>query len=346
MLPATVPTAEDQRLVQLDVARQSLATARSLPDVKQIRDMAAALQQYVKQQQYSLEVQNDAAELKLRAERKAGDMLREMALAKAAPGNQHTGTLDQFHDGTRPTTLADVAITKTQSHRWQQEAALPEAAFESYVATTRSRGQELTSAALYELARRTTKRADILARLHEARLMYGKDALPAPYQIIVADPPWEYDFPPSESRAIENQYPTATVETICSHVPDAAEDSVLFLWVPAPKNPEGLQVMAAWGFTYKAGAVWDKEVFGMGHWFRGQHELILVGTKGEMSPPAESLRIRSVIREPRGAHSEKPEALMLHIENAYPGCSKLEMYSRAPREGWAAWGNEVGEAAD
>jgi N6-adenosine-specific RNA methylase IME4 len=115
---------------------------------------------------------------------------------------------------------------------------------------------------------------------------------------------------------------------------------VLFLWVTVPKNPEGLQVMAAWGFTYKTGAVWDKVKLGMGHWFRSQHELILVGTKGTMSPPAEFLRIPSVIRAPGKEHSAKPEALMTYIESAYPGLSKLEMYSRTPRDGWAAWGNQ------
>jgi hypothetical protein len=159
MLPATAPTAEDQRLVQLDVARQSLATAKHLPEVKQIRDMAAALQQYAKQQQYSLEVQNDAAELKLRAERKAGALLRGMDLATAAPGNQYTGPVDRLHDETGPPTLAEMAISKTQSHRWQQEASLPEAVFEAHIATTRQRKDELTSTGVYELARAHAKAA-------------------------------------------------------------------------------------------------------------------------------------------------------------------------------------------
>jgi N6-adenosine-specific RNA methylase IME4 len=329
---ATVQAAEEQRLAQLDVARQSLATAKRLPEVKQIRDMAAALQHYAKQQQYSLEVQNDAAELKLRAERKAGDLLRDIGLN----GGDRKSLL---HD--ERVKLADLAISPTQSHRWQQEAALPEAAFEAYVATTRQRGGELTSGALYELARHTTKRAEVEASLHDARLVAHPGALPGPYRIIVADPPWQYDFAPSASRAIENHYPTSSVEAICAQSPDAADDSVLFLWGTAPKLVEGLQVLTAWGFTYKTYAVWDKETVGMGYWFRSQHEHILVGTKGDMPPPADFLRIPSVMRAPRARHSAKPETLFAYIETAYPGLSKLEMYSRAPRDGWAAWGNQV-----
>ena len=89
--------------------------ARRLPDVKQIRDMAAALQQYAKQQQYSLEVQNDAAELKLRAERKAGTMLAEMGLQGGDRKSKSQGVTLK---------LADLGIGRMDSHRWQQEAEL------------------------------------------------------------------------------------------------------------------------------------------------------------------------------------------------------------------------------
>lgn len=65
----------------------------------------------------------------------------------------------------------------------------------------------------------------------------------------------------------------------------SADNAVLFLWATAPKLKEALEVMEAWGFEYRTNAVWDKEIIGMGYWFRGQHELLLVGVKGEFSPP-------------------------------------------------------------
>ena len=90
MLVTRIPPedAEAARLRHLDQARQALVAATRVSEVKQIRDRAAALQQYARQQQYSLAIQNDAAELKLRAERRAGELLHEMEKAKAAPGNQ------------------------------------------------------------------------------------------------------------------------------------------------------------------------------------------------------------------------------------------------------------------
>jgi len=79
---------------------------------------------------------------------------------------------------------------------------------------------------------------------------------------------------------------------------------VLYLWATAPKLLEAIEVMKAWNFSYKTHAIWDKEKIGMGYWFRGQHELLLVGTKGHFSPPAASLRIPSVIREARNSQQE------------------------------------------
>ena len=64
-----------------------------------------------------------AAEIKLRAERRAGEMLIEMT----ASGKRQTGHGDQ-KSGSHAVTpkLSDFGITKMQSSRWQQEAAVPE----------------------------------------------------------------------------------------------------------------------------------------------------------------------------------------------------------------------------
>ena len=92
------------------------------------------------------------------------------------------------------------------------------------------------------------------------------------FEVVYADPPWRYDFSKSDSREIENQYPTMTVDEICALKIPSAKNSVLYLWATAPKLREALQVMAAWGFEYKSHGIWDKEIIGMGYWFRGQHE--------------------------------------------------------------------------
>jgi SAM-dependent methyltransferase len=201
-MPPTIILAEEQRLVRLDEARRALATARSLPEVKQIRDMAAALAQYAKQQQYSLQVQNDAAELKLRAERKAGDLLREMALNG---GDRKSLSHDER------VKLADLGISHNDSHRWQQEATVPAPVFEAYVTTTKERGKELTSRGVYELARDTAKaevrRANTVAEQAPldpdvATLLCGDfqtcgASVPdGSVDVIITDPPYEDDWLP------------------------------------------------------------------------------------------------------------------------------------------------------
>jgi N6-adenosine-specific RNA methylase IME4 len=161
------------------------------------------------------------------------------------------------------------------------------------------------------------------------------------FDVIYADPPWRYDFSKSNSREIENQYPTMTPDEICDLAVPAAPNSVLFLWGVAPKLPEALRVMAAWGFQYRSCAVWDKAIEGMGYWFRGQHEHLLVGVRGKWSPPPPHLRVSSVYRQQRGGHSRKPEAIRHMIAAWWPDARRLEMFCRYPAPGWAAWGNQV-----
>lgn len=161
------------------------------------------------------------------------------------------------------------------------------------------------------------------------------------FSIIYADPPWNYDFSETDSRRIENQYDTLEVEEITKLDLPTDDDAVLFLWATAPKIREALEVMSAWGFEYKTHAIWDKEIIGMGYWFRGRHELLLVGTKGNVSPPKEDLRIDSIIQERRMEHSKKPDCFYEIIERMFPNAKYLELFAREQREGWTVWGDEI-----
>jgi len=132
-----------------------------------------------------------------------------------------------------------------------------------------------------------------------------------------------------------------TVEEICDLKVPSADNSVLYLWATAPKLLEALTVMKSWGYTYKSQAVWDKEIIGMGYWFRGQHELLLVGTKGKFSPPEQPSRVSSVIREKRSKHSKKPDCVRDLILKWFPNATKVELFARQKTDGWDTWGNEV-----
>ena len=161
------------------------------------------------------------------------------------------------------------------------------------------------------------------------------------FEIVLADPPWRYDFSETKCREIENNYPTATIEDICKHAPKTTENAILFLWATAPKLREAMQVVKEWGFEYKTHAIWDKCKIGMGYWFRGQHELLIVATKGNASPPIAENRVSSIFKEPRGEHSKKPDCVYEWIESAFVSYKKLEMYARSNRPGWKSWGAEA-----
>ena len=160
------------------------------------------------------------------------------------------------------------------------------------------------------------------------------------YGVIYADPPWRYENG-TPGREIEDHYPTMSDNEICALKVPSMNSCVLYLWATAPKTPEALSVISAWGFRYRTHAVWDKEKLGMGYWFRGQHELLMVATKGIVRCPIPENRISSIIRCPRGPHSAKPDYVRDMIERWFPHASKLEMFARVKRAGWDAFGNEI-----
>lgn len=187
--------------------------------------------------------------------------------------------------------------------------------------------------------RRTQKFAELLS--DPGNMEVG----PELYSVLYADPPWRYQAgTTTDSRVIENQYPTLSIEDICA-LPIAercTEDAVLFLWAPAPLLPQALRVVSAWGFEYKTSAVWVKPHIGMGYYFRVRHEFLLVATRGTGMTPAPANRRDSVFTTgERLPHSEKPEDVRQAIEAMYPGLAKLELFARTSAPGWAVWGLEA-----
>lgn len=160
------------------------------------------------------------------------------------------------------------------------------------------------------------------------------------YAVIYADPPWKYDNSGFDEAA-DAEYPTMPLDEICSlPVQSLASDgSILFLWATNPLLQEAMKVISAWGFEYKTNMAWIKDRGrGKGWYLKSKHELLLIGTR-EGTPHPET-RPDSCFESPRGnVHSKKPELAYEIIESMYPG-NKIELFSRQPREGWEAWGNE------
>jgi N6-adenosine-specific RNA methylase IME4/ParB-like chromosome segregation protein Spo0J len=199
-------------------------------------------------------------------------------------------------------------------------------------------------------ARKAEKRhAERIAKL--AELSKGNTALDTTrrYPVIYADPAWQFRHGiSSPTPDTENHYPTMTTEAICA-LPVAnlaTPDAVMFLWTTTAHLPEALRVMTAWGFEYQTNMVWIKDWIGPGYWVRGRHELLLIGSRGNMPHPAPSARPDSVIEAPRREHSRKPDEAYELIERMYPDLPRIELFARHARAGWAASGNEVETAPD
>lgn len=171
---------------------------------------------------------------------------------------------------------------------------------------------------------------------------------------ILADPPWRFmnrtgKMAPEHRRL--SRYPTMTQEEIVAlPVAELAlPQSHLYLWVPNALVLEGLEVMRAWGFTYKTNLVWYKtrkdggpDGRGVGFYFRNVTELVLFGTRGSIRTLPPGRRQVNMIVSQKREHSRKPEQLYDIIERCSPG-PYLELFARYPRAGWSSWGNEIDE---
>jgi N6-adenosine-specific RNA methylase IME4 len=174
---------------------------------------------------------------------------------------------------------------------------------------------------------------------------------------ILADPPWQFQnktgkVAPEHRRL--SRYHTLTLANIKAlPVADISADVAhLYLWCPNALLPAGLEVLQAWGFTYKSNLVWHKvrkdggsDGRGVGFYFRNVTELILFGVRGK-GPAARTLspgrRQVNLIATRKREHSRKPDEQYDLIE----ACSRgpyLEMFARGVRTGWAAWGTQAGE---
>lgn len=333
-------------LAKLERAAQLLAEVRTIDDAKKVADIATAAEVYARRAKLGLESQNIAAEIRLGAERIAGEMLAK--LQRGTGGRPKTGdSVSRVSHYAAALKKADV--TAKEAQRYQQVAAVPKRELDGWVAGKKKAGEEISRGALLREVVREKRREERLEKIAEisggnAPLESGRR-----FPLIYADPPWQYEAGTTDdSRVIENQYPTMTLEQICA-LPVrglATPDALLFLWVPAPKLFEAKAVMDAWDFELRSGAVWDKEALGMGWFFRVQHEHLLVGERGSVPRPAPANRFRSIVSEKRGAHSAKPETFRAIIDRMYPSLPKLELFARgAVPEGWAAWGNQAEQRA-
>lgn len=160
------------------------------------------------------------------------------------------------------------------------------------------------------------------------------------FDVISIDPPWNYGTSfDAAGRRVANPYPEMSQEQLKNLEIPAKENCVMFLWTTQKFIWDAKELLDAWGFTYRAMLVWDKEKIGMGDFIRMQCEFCLIGIKGKPVFRDEH-GIRDIIREPRREHSRKPDAFYQLVNSLCVG-DKLDFFSREHREGWSCYGNDT-----
>lgn len=149
-----MPSSDSSNMISLDQFGSMLAKAETLDEVTELRNRAEAVRSWARNVAVNLEMQNRAAELKLRAERKAGQLLSDLRLRG---GDRKSSS----HDGRLK--LSDLGISQSQSKRWQKEAAIPEAAFQQYLRGVTAEGKEVTTAGLLRYLQQSGPRQSIVA---------------------------------------------------------------------------------------------------------------------------------------------------------------------------------------
>jgi hypothetical protein len=142
------------QLVKYEAARTALAECQRIDEVKDIRDKAEAMAAYARQAK-DTELIQYATEIKVRAERKAGELLRDAAArGERFPAGGPRAKQAESQADTRPATLAEIGVSNTQSSRWQSLASMSEAHFETAVATAKDTAGEVTTAFMLREAQR------------------------------------------------------------------------------------------------------------------------------------------------------------------------------------------------
>ena len=309
-------------LIKLDQAKALLAEVNSVQDAKEIVDTAQAAEIYAKKVLKSEEAEMYARAIKLEAQRKAGEFLKEEIQQGGDRRSKSSHTTLK---------LSDINVTRDQSSNWQKLADIPEDKFEEI-----KTGKKTIKEAKGEIKKE--KREKDIQQQKEV-IAKGVDLPEGKFETIVIDPPWNYGTKySSEGRRVANPYPEMSTNDIADMEIPASDNCVMWLWTTHKFIQDAFYLLDHWGFDYKGILTWNKEKIGMGHWLRMQCEFCLLGVKGK--PIWDATDVRDIISEPRREHSRKPEAFYEMVDRVCVG-RKLDYFSRQERDGWTLFGNDI-----
>lgn len=328
-------------LVKYDAACRAIAEARTVDEAKGLKDKAAAMQAYARQSK-NKQMEIDAAEIRMRAERRLGELIKwqkeTVGLNKGGNPNLPTGSKKEPVE--KPPTLAEVGIDKKLSSRAQKMAAVPEDKFEEMVGEWREKVEQETERVSTNLLREGEK----AKKIEELREKANSPVAPINclYDVIVIDPPWpiqkiERDVRPNQ---VAMDYPTMDLEEMRAMTIPAEKDCHLWLWTTQKFLPKAFGLIMNWGFDYVCTFVWHKpggfQCVGLPQY---NCEFVVYARKG--SPIfIDTKAFSTCFNAPRGKHSEKPEEFYEMIRRTTGG-RRLDMFNRRKIEGFIGWGNEA-----
>ena len=324
-------------LVRLNTAERALAQARDLNEIKRIIDVSEAVRVWAKAAKNSEYCAHYAEELKLKSQRKAGEVLARLKKSKGGRNSaQAVRSSSEYRKG-----VEEVGIDRGSAQRWQQVAAVPEAKFHRYLDERRELTAEISTSGLLRQVNAEAKRERKFA---VAAQIVAEPAPPplGPFRVIVVDPPWKYDSHLDDSTHRGRcEYPDMTVEEIQQKVavPKLAhEHCILWLWTTNAFMRQAFECIDAWRFEQKTILTWVKPHFGVGEWLRGQTEHCLLAIRGK--PVVRLTKEATALFAPVREHSRKPQEFYDLVEALCPG-SKLDVFGREKRDGWTVWGAET-----
>lgn len=325
-------------------AGNRLLEARNSGELLEAKKIAEAALHYAKVTKAANETHADCIRIITRA---------EMRMANEIDAAQDRDEIRGPGRHSNSPSLGELNLDSRRISEWRDIRDAGDEVVEGALRKALSEGRAPTKGEILQAARdiRNERQGDKKERRaeRERELAARQTALPDKrYGVIYADPEWRFEVYSRDTgmdRAADNHYPTSSTEEICNRpVADiAADDCILFLWATVPMLPDALRVMDAWDFQYKSHCIWAKDRIGTGYWFRNQHEILLVGTRGNVPAPAMGTQVESLVDAPVGRHSEKPEKFYQLIEQYFPNLPKIELNARAARPGWDAWGYEAPE---
>lgn len=327
------------QLAKIEVARQALAEAKEIKDVKVILDKAEAVRHFLKQQNCTIEIQNYANVFCIEAQIKLGEMLKEMPKNEGVrlAGRDGFGTTKTEAPKGQPPTYAELNINYKDASRCQQMA-------------------ESKKEIIKEMNRRqseTIQTPIIAARLvndvlKEVQKVERKDNRLAPlpknkYRTIVIDPPWPIEKITRDNRPNQSiiDYQTMTIDEIkLFPINDIAyqDGCHVYLWTTHKFIPLAFEIFETWGVKYQCLLTWVKNVGMTPFSFMYSTEHVLFGRIGTLDLLKCGERLDFSAKTT--GHSAKPDAFYELVRKVSPE-PRIDVFNRRIIEGFDRYGNEV-----